>query len=408
MSDRVAGRLSRWFLGFGSVIVLGGCGGTVLEHNEPGGSGGATSTGGRPGTGAVAAAGKAGALPVAGKTGAGGKPVIIGPGTGGKTGAGATPASGGRTGTGGTNVISPGCPSPFTYCPNDGCVDTQVDNLHCGSCFATCPSGAKCLDGICTGSSSQTCAPGTVFCANFGECLDTKSNPFACGSCSTPCNGTRCNNGTCDPKSCISPTATFCPSGCSELSRDFQNCGACGNQCGPADSCQGGKCVPPQCDGATYCRNTGCTDTTSDTLNCGGCDKSCFLTGSSFDGTAYSCNNGTCSCSFNANKCGKGCASAFWYCPPDSFMGQPADFCKQTARNAYEACACASCLPQVQACFTSPSCVNSMDCTLNILSNPCPTCQPFFQSCSDQMGNLDPLAEKLVQCMNSQCSKPTP
>lgn len=251
------------------------------------------------------------------------------------------------------------------------------------------------------------CAAGTVYCSNFGECLDTKSNPFACGSCSTPCNGTRCNNGVCDPKSCISPTATYCAAngGCSETSRDPLNCGACGNACGPADSCQNGKCVPPDCGpGSQYCRSSGCTDTTSDARNCGACDNSC-LPGTVFDESAYSCNNGTCGCQFNANKCGKACASAFWYCPADGFMGMPLDLCIQTARNGYEACACNTCLAEVQACFTSPSCINSMDCTLN---NPCPTCTPVFSSCTDeQTGSLDPLARKLVQCMNAQCSTST-
>jgi hypothetical protein len=86
-------------------------------------------------------------------------------------------------------------------------------------------------------------------------------------------------------------------------------------------------------------------------------------------------------------------------------MGQPMDLCNMTARNSYEACACTSCLSQIQACFGSPSCIDSMDCTL---SNPCPNCQPVFSSCRDQNGALDPIAEKLVQCMNSQCSPRPP
>ena len=388
----------QWLLGAAMLLVLSGCGGVVLDRSgDSGTSGGATSSGGATASSGAPSTARGGSAPSGGKAGsvaAGGRP-----GTGGRVGSGGVVGAGGVVGSGGSTF---GCAPGFTNCA-DGCADLQSDPSHCGSCFSTCPSGAKCVNASCQGTTTA-CHAGTVFCTNFGECLDTSSNPFACGSCSTPCNGTHCTNGVCDPKSCLSKTATYCPSigGCTELSNDYQNCGACGNACGPADSCVNGKCVPPDCPGSTYCMSSGCTDTNSDANNCGACDKPC-LAGSHFDDSEYVCDNGTCGCSFNANRCGKACSASFWYCPPDGFKGQPADLCEQSARNSYESCACKGCLAEIQACFGSPTCINSMDCSL---PGACPTCQPVFSTCTDQKGNSDPLAEKLVACMNAQCSKP--
>src|SRR5262249_22104464 len=158
-----------------------------------------------------------------------------------------------------------------------------------------------------------------------------------------------------------SPTATFCPSSnrCVETANENLNCGGCDRACGPADYCENGKCVPPDCGIGTYCTNSGCTDLSTDQYNCGACDTTCFP-GSMFDSPAYDCNGGKCGCALTANKCGKACASQFWYCPPDGFMGDAASLCVQAARNGYEACACKGCLAEIQACFGSQSCINSM------------------------------------------------
>jgi hypothetical protein len=384
-------RVNRWLCGASAAIFLFGCGGTVIEGG-PGSDGGATNTGGGRGVSGGTSVGKGGVAAIGGKPATGGKP-----GAGGKT-------SGG----------SISCALPFTECSPDGCFDLQSDVGHCGSCFNTCPSNGTCVNGTCqitlTGTSlppiAKNCPPHTVYCGNFAECLDTSSNAFACGSCNTPCNnGNRCTNGVCDPNTCLSPTATLCPSGggrCIELASDMFNCGACDKACTPPELCRDGKCAPPECGAPLqYCPQGGCTDTSSDLDNCGSCGTTC-LPGPDFDTGAYACNNGTCGCSFTANKCGKACASSFWYCPPDGFMGQPADLCKQTARNGYEACACDKCLAEIQACFGSVSCINSMDCTL---SGPCSTCQPVFNACTDKNGNVDPIADKFVACLNAQCSK---
>lgn len=389
----------RCLLGAGMLVILSGCGGVVLDRSgDAGANGGATSLGG-----AIASSG----APSAGRTGTSSAPPVGKGGsvsTGGRVGSGGRVATGGAFATGGTFAMggNPVCPPSLTNCP-DGCRDLESDSDACGSCYTACSGSTTCVNGSCQ-SKMPVCQAGTVYCADFAECLDLSSNPFACGSCTTPCNGTRCTNGACDPKSCLSKTATYCPSSkkCTELSNDYQNCGACDNACGPADSCQNGKCVPPDCQGSTYCKSSGCTDPNSDPNNCGGCDQPC-QPGSHFDDSEYVCNNGTCGCSFNAEKCGKACTSSFWYCPPDGFTGQPADLCAQTARNSYEACACKGCLAEIQACFGSPSCINSVDCSLQ---SACPTCQPMFNTCTDQNDKSDPIAAKLIACMNAQCSNP--
>lgn len=405
MSDsRVNARPHRWGLAAASLFVLYACGGTVVERSGPGGSGGLGGDGGGTsvaGTGGVGAGGIGGSVGTGGKIGTGGKVGAGGGiGTGGKVGTGGGVGTGGKVGTGGGTF---GCAPPYVQC-GTGCVDLQSNQASCGSCFNGCPADSKCVNGSCQ-KPPPLCLPNETYCSNWARCLDLSTNPFTCGSCLTGCgNGERCINGACAPGTCVISSQTYCPSSgrCVDFSSDYSNCGACDHMCGPGESCMAGKCVPPDCFGQTYCPGLGCVDTASDISNCGACGKACTQ-GATFDYGAYACNSGTCGCSPTANSCGKGCATNFWYCPPGGSTTAPADFCAQTARNNYERCACKGCLAEVQACFGSPTCVNAMDCTLNGI---CPSCQPVFSSCGDQNGITDPLADKLIACMNAQCQSP--
>jgi hypothetical protein len=329
-------------------------------------------------------------------------------GTSGTTGKGGTGGQAGRA-TGGTGGATKACPSPLTRC-GGSCVDTQTNSSHCGACNAACTSGVSCVNGSCQ-SAPSGCPAGQTFCQipfSNARCIDLQTNSFACGSCSTPCvNSEECVNGQCIPGTCF-PGLTLCAavdgsSRCADLSVDRNNCGACNNQCGPAESCQQGKCIPPDCGFPyVYCRETGCVDATSDVANCGKCGNSC-AGGTLFDYSAYSCTNGTCGCAPLANICGSGCASQFWYCPGPP-TSTPADvLCMQTARNAYQRCACKNCLAEVTSCSTDPSCVNAMDCSL---PNVCIGCDQTFTPCTDGQGQPNPLAEKLIACMNSTCKTP--
>jgi hypothetical protein len=379
-----------WLLAALCLLVVLACGGTVRTdggRNGPGGGG--SGGGGGFGDGGFA--------------------------TGNQSG---KPAAGGFIGGTGGKVSNP-CGPPYTFC-GGACVDLSSDPMNCGACFSACPPqgipgtpNGECVAGSCQSPNSNSCAPNETYCTNFARCLDLQSNLFACGSCTNTCpNGWACVGGKCDPSTCAAGLVPCVgqdgQSVCTDFTHDNQNCGSCGNRCNLADSCQspnsspGGKCVSPDCGGSTYCPNTGCVDLTTDLANCGGCDKGC-VKGYLFDGAAYACTNGSCGCAPLANNCGSGCTSEFWYCPPPGFQGIAADLCTQSARNAYERCACKSCLPAIQACSSSTACMNAMDCTLHSV---CSGCQPVFSACSDQNGAAEPIAAKLVDCMNTSCSTP--
>jgi hypothetical protein len=63
--------------------------------------------------------------------------------------------------------------------------------------------------------------------------------------------------------------------GCTAVTLDHDNCGACDNACIGVDSV----CISGLCDcnatGFDYCAGTGCMDVTADTNNCGSCGNVC-------------------------------------------------------------------------------------------------------------------------------------
>jgi hypothetical protein len=74
---------------------------------------------------------------------------------------------------------------------------------------------------------------------------------------------------------CPSAASTTCHGACTDLSRNQDNCGSCGNACGPMERCQGGACTfigcyqeLASCDG--ICRSLGGADT------CGACSSPCL------------------------------------------------------------------------------------------------------------------------------------
>ena len=62
----------------------------------------------------------------------------------------------------------------------------------------------------------------------------------------------------------------LCNGACTFTQADPNNCGACGNACGP-----GGQCINSQCRcpaGSTNCNNR-CVQLTTDPANCGACNR---------------------------------------------------------------------------------------------------------------------------------------
>lgn len=213
------------------------------------------------------------------------------------------------------------CTPPFADCDGDGksCeTDTSTDPTSCGGCmgaggvncaavFGVNNANGACVDGQCK---FDGCHPGFADCNEDRiACeIDVTRDPLNCGDCGRKCltpEGTlanECENATCQPmcaegfRNCNGDGADGCES---NVRRDPENCGACGNTCETAGAvrttCEAGKCVPTcnadsgDCDGngANGCE----TDITTDPEHCGGCDLECELpTGT----TRNVCEGGTC------------------------------------------------------------------------------------------------------------------
>jgi hypothetical protein len=164
-------------------------------------------------------------------------------------------------------ICCPGCivSSGSVYC----CVDPMSDNSNCGGCGIQCAKNELCCDGqcipcasapfafCCNGQCCRDAPPGTPqYCCGgqccYGDCRNGKCCPFGVfcndGECCTQTYG--CCGDVCCPYGC-SPDATCCPSeqptgclsGCADTQTNPNNCGTCGNACGPGLQCVGGKCT---------------------------------------------------------------------------------------------------------------------------------------------------------------------
>jgi len=154
------------------------------------------------------------------------------------------------------------CFGGTTKC-GDQCVDTALDNDHCGGCDSPCDDGLVCSQGQC----GLVCAGGTSLCGE--QCVDTLVDANHCGECDLACEPTDvCNGGTCECPN----TFTNCNDLCVNLDTDSANCGRCGNDCfATGQYCSAGVC----CDsGAENCGGT-CVDTQTDLNNCGVCTMVC-------------------------------------------------------------------------------------------------------------------------------------
>jgi hypothetical protein len=148
------------------------------------------------------------------------------------------------------------CNSGFADCngnPADGCeTNLSTDVNHCGSCATVCSAnnGApSCVNGTC----QITCNSGFGDCnGNPADGCETtlSSDPNNCGACGHVCsanNGTpMCTSGQC--RFICNPGFADCngnpADGCeTNVFTDVNNCGACGRQCAPGQSCSGGVCV---------------------------------------------------------------------------------------------------------------------------------------------------------------------
>lgn len=162
-----------------------------------------------------------------------------------------------------------------------------------------------------------TCDDGSIARCNIDLLTDNDN----CGECGNKCGsykplsmGTQCTEGKCRPF-CTDSARQDCngrlEDGCeSNVLRDRNNCGQCGNQCPEGLSCENGACACsyPEvvqngacvCGYGTVLCDGYCTDVSIDNWNCGSCGIVCPYVDMPCDPkdlppyTSYSCAGGQC------------------------------------------------------------------------------------------------------------------
>jgi hypothetical protein len=163
------------------------------------------------------------------------------------------------------------------------------------------PDGGPVCEPICEGvraccptpSGEPACSTLVDDLANCGRCglhcLDTgrgdacRSSQCACGDFDLGCLGRFTS--TC----CVPPSGAGLPH-CANLAQSFDDCGACGRACDPAQAndCDGGRCIcgddvdgcagtPEDSCCADLTDTFSCVDTTRDRLHCGECGNRCSV-----------------------------------------------------------------------------------------------------------------------------------
>jgi hypothetical protein len=218
---------------------------------------------------------------------------------------------------------NPVCVGTFADCDSlaaNGCeTNIATDSNNCGAC------GNKCaLPNATPACTSSTC---TIAACNAGyaDCDGDPSNGCEvnvstsanhCGVCTLSCNfanaSSTCSGGACTLVSCNAGYGNCDANnanGCEvDLSGDVNNCGSCGNACGPNRICKQGGCtqITPVCVGTfADCDGlaaNGCEmNIASSVDNCGACGNKCSLPnatpacGNSVCGIG-ACNNGYANC----------------------------------------------------------------------------------------------------------------
>lgn len=214
--------------------------------------------------------------------------------------------------------VSPGFPTwaagDCNGIPEDGCESDLTKPDNCGFCGNACGPGGSCTSDA-TGATynCETCAPNEVRCS--GTCLDPTMNDDNCGACGHKCEDEPlpadagappahmyfgCKENACGHLKCEQGFADCNQDpgdGCeAAIGVENNNCGGCGVDCGPDETCNDGYCTCPAVFGLCNCM----TNFDSDPYNCGACGNECP---SSFSMTAQgkaSCVAGHCSFDCNA------------------------------------------------------------------------------------------------------------
>lgn len=143
------------------------------------------------------------------------------------------------------------CDDDESICSN-ACVDLRSNNAHCGSCGNGCANDQFCEAGSCVDSPDpepdpDQCEDNESVCGD--SCVDTDVDDEHCGSCGNSCSMDQ----SCDAGACVDLCGAgemMCSNACIDVSSDEDHCGSCGNSCGDNQQCESGQCVsePMDCD----------------------------------------------------------------------------------------------------------------------------------------------------------------
>jgi hypothetical protein len=139
-------------------------------------------------------------------------------------------------------------------------------------------------------------------------CADVTKDPNNCGACGTKCKvGQFCSSGKCSD-GCNKPNV-LCGQFCVDTTSDHENCGKCGMGCAADQECVGSACKKKCGTGLTLC-DPDCVDTITDPNHCGDCNTACAMseicTGSICCASGQTACMGQCTDLTNdANNCGQ-------------------------------------------------------------------------------------------------------
>lgn len=193
-----------------------------------------------------------------------------------------------RKGVVGGNVCT--CPPPLTGC-RGRCVDTATDPLACGATCAVCPDDTDCCNGLCCKAGQRCCG---------GRCIDLTSDNLNCGGCTQECPG----------------SLTCCDSRCRDLRGDQRHCGGCYQPCPNGEECFDGQCAcrAPRAD----CGDGVCRNLQSDSAHCGACGMRCSPN--------QLCRAGQCACRPGFRRCANA-SPEFCGLPDDAICQRDSECC---------------------------------------------------------------------------------